>query len=921
MSDWRTAPAVVPKGSYTVKPQAAPEKSADEGFMGFANRSIMETLLSPLDMVSEARDAAIRPIQGLVFPEERMQQIDELAQQPSETILDGLSAIGTPVAPTGATAETNEQRAGELFGTTMGMLPAFFGATRQLADAGGNIIQRTASMIDEALGSNPGAMMVQETLAAGGLAAGNVLGGDIAAGTLGEEYRDFGTGMGEVLGALALPAGVSGGSAAVKAVGRASTKLPVVGPIAEAVGDVASRTVGPGSYAERTARSELAKRMGDPEQALRNLDQESELSLTPMQRTGDKGLIAYERDIAASDPNAAMRMDIVQRESLDLAQEKLKLEEFLGIDANPMVAKKTAQQYVTDAKAQLDERLNAALDNAAISIERAAPQFNESPTENSATFARVVEDTFNSVRRDTQAAWAAVPQDDAVPTANMKSAYENALIELGDAGKSNLPAAARLLDENAGGPTYGEEIDGKELFSFYSAVTQEARQLRAAGNTQGARVADALADAALKDLEAHDATSEAYKQARAMTRAMHDRFTRGPIGSLRGYAKEGGAATSPYTYLDTLLTKSGGKERENIESLIAALGDPVNSPFPDQTRSAYRAAEDYVRNSFLESLQPREATLSPDRAETFVRRHNEIFEKYPALKGVFDNTIDNVRRALDLEKEIPGAARDLERSAIGRFGDSRTDKEFDVLLSSNTPADDIRDISAVLQASDPTGAALNGFKRAAAEYLIRGSRSVSKGDLPIEGNLSSVTSQDSGKLSKLLTTNRKALEAVFSPEEMTRLDRINLELRRLDYSRSGQQTPGDIVEPDILGSILGRFFGVRAAGNTIGQSGNLGAGAIQVYGVASRFGKSIADKLTTAGAERILRDALFDEQLFRSLITPPLPESAAQQAQRYVAAWLSAMPVSVTTGDVEESDNFSDDAKIEKLIEGLGVRP
>jgi len=283
-----------------------------------------------------------------------------------------------------------------------------------------------------------------------------------------------------------------------------------------------------------------------------------------------------------------------------------------------------------------------------------------------------------------------------------------------------------------------------------------------------------------------------------------------------------------------------------------------------------------------------------------------MFDQFPNMRSLFEDTVDRVARAQAAQTDGVSDARNVrERSPEGRFSNSAVDREFSTILKSQNPEQEIRQLREVLDAQDPTGQATEGLRQSAREYMV-------KRIMAQDNTLGPVFRGTEAEA--ILTQHNRVFSDLMGPEEMAKINQVSRELRLLDQTRGYTAQPGAIVAPSMLGGIVARFVGLRAIG---GQIQSQGIGSFQQNAIISSVSRRIADKLSSAGAERLIMEAMQpgNEALLRDLLTKPQNVEQANRVARSVEAWVSTLPVSVLGGEADDAPDDGFDA----LFEGLGV--
>ena len=226
-----------------------------------------------------------------------------------------------------------------------------------------------------------------------------------------------------------------------------------------------------------------------------------------------------------------------------------------------------------------------------------------------------------------------------------------------------------------------------------------------------------------------------------------------------------------------------------------------------------------------------------------------------------------------------GAARtarlnDPRQSAGAAIVNAPVEKEFTTILQSKDPRAAAKSL-ALQAARDKTGLATKGLKAAALDHMIKGA---SKG----EGL--------SGKSIRAAMGDKRtwgALSEILSPDEMQRLGRIAGEMDKLGMADGRLPKVGGVIE-DRVNSVI-NFIGTTLGAR---QGAKLGAGtsgaALKTASAGSKRVGAILQSLTNDRAEQLLRDAVSDPDLYKSLLMPLDTAAGATQVERRLTEWLGA---------------------------------
>jgi len=877
---------------------------SDDGYIGIMNRGILGGLTAPLDAVDSLMDTINSPLDRLFLSEEGRAAT---AASPSETITDLFRSAGGAVAD--ADLDTSEMgilaQTADFVGDTLGLAP-YMGvglaavpqrvASSPTATQGVlGMAQGAANMMQRSIVAAPKSAAAAEV----GAGVGGGLFGAIFADRFGEEYRS----AGEVGGAMGLPMAPAAATAALR--GTANALRPV-----SFVGESLDRLAGTFSgdtFSRRKARETLVSSSEDFETAigrLRTMDDplyqaEGGLDLSPMERTGDVGLLNLQARLAANDPTTKSMLRARESENMSLAEELL-LTNAEGQRGNVQAARQTSADAVADQRQAIGDRVDAAVAEAHRAIERAGPLTVENKPAASAIMYRHLDAAKTEADATVKATWAEVPSE-SVGLRSTLSSYEDVVRKAGPERDAQIPALARRFLDPQSGDYYGEAQDAKRLFNLYSQLREDGSNAARAGKLTEASFANQIADAVLKDISAHEPMSELYSAARNATLAYHKTFTRGPVGAILNPAGRGETRTNEFAALDKLLNAGGpagqGQEKINLDAISRALGP--HNPEP------YRAAEDYVRISFTDAVAPgSSAALTPERGAAYLQRHNELFTRYPHLKGVFEETIDAARHADTARAHGKNDMAALDASLANRFSNSAVDAEFAAILKTPDPVSEVRGLTDVLLSQDPTGVAVEGLRQTARNHLVK----QMIGEDPARGTVLKGTAY-----ANLMRDRRNVFSELLGPDELAKMDALSGQLRSLEVGRGMSPQEGQIVKPSVLVQALSRFVTLKTASPYIRG----GPTSLTQSSAVSRLASSISDRMTSGGAERLLQEAVKpgNERILLDLMTPPQNAAQEDRLVRSISAWLSTLPVSATSS-VEEDNS---DGDIDSIFEGLGV--
>jgi len=274
------------------------------------------------------------------------------------------------------------------------------------------------------------------------------------------------------------------------------------------------------------------------------------------------------------------------------------------------------------------------------------------------------------------------------------------------------------------------------------------------------------------------------------------------------------------------------------------------------------------------------------------------------MRTLFQDTIDTVKHVDVARAHGKQQSTALDQSIAQRFSSSAVDEEFASILKTPDPATELRQLRDVLFAQDPSGVAVEGLRQAGRNHLVNNMLGFDAS----RGQVLRATRYDN-----LMQSRRGVFNELLGPQEMAKLDALSSQLKTLEVAGGMSPQRGNIVPPSILVQALTRYVALKGASGYITS----GPTALTQSSALSRFVSSLSDRMTSGGAERLLQEAVRpgNERVLFDLMTAPQNAAQADRLVRSLDAWLSTLPVTMSS-EVQEDNS---DGDIDALFEGLGV--
>jgi hypothetical protein len=415
-------------------------------------------------------------------------------------------------------------------------------------------------------------------------------------------------------------------------------------------------------------------------------------------------------------------------------------------------------------------------------------------------------------------------------------------------------------------------------------------------NENRARIANEIANAILEDLGATDdlptAVGRTINQARAFSAGLNEAFNQGPVGSVLSMMRNGGERVAPELTLPRTVGQGGTPGAVAVDSIRAATDFGNNLPEPAWA-NADPAMQDFLQGRLMDTAAPR-GQYDPRRADDFIRANRELLQRFPELQG----NIGAANMATGDAQAMASRVSDI----VTRLDDSRQSVTTAFLRA--TPGNEIaqavfktqnpvRSAAALAQAArrDATGAAVDGLKGAFLDDLIGNALLpvTAEGVRPVSGGNLVSRLQDS--------TTRGALARIFTPEELSRMDRLATAFQGLQGAREAGTL--NAVMEDAPNTAVEMVMRVIAARQGAGMGG--GMASLQTAQMASSRMQKLLMRLTNDRAQQLLRDAVTDRDLFTALMMKQITPSAQRRVENRLTEWM------LGAGAISLSDLARDD--------------
>lgn len=626
--------------------------------------------------------------------------------------------------------------------------------------------------------------------------------------------------------------------------------------------------------------------------------------LTIAERTGEPGLLALEQSVMESseestrlgDVNIAHANEVIQTSLDEIAEGALEA---------PGVSVRESQEYfaglfdvrVRIAAQRIDERL------AELGPKASREQLNRIASEE-------IDGVLAAATKHQKQLYDAIPENTAVPYSNAKAKYDLFIRQLGKPQQGDIPdIAKRFLNDNSD-EFFGSNIPPgflkdetriKDLRGLQSKLREVARNARSGDkkNLNKARIADEIANSITDDLANTRAGEEVSKQlsiAVEFSRDLNHRFSSGAMAKILGRKATGAERVPAGLTLEESIGVTGPKARESLDELYKAF----DSPEAPSSALLIDASEDFVRTNFLKDAVQR-GEFNVRAAQRFLLKNEEILNRLPNVRRQIEEAIeagDSLALIRQKQKVSLDDARVSKATMLIEKGPVETFRNISKLQPSNQITETRNLVNKM--AGDETGEALKGLKSGFIEFLYTTAR---KGKRDVQGR----SFMSGFALKEQIEKSKSAMEELFSPEELKRIEILNNDLIKLEKRIASKAAPEGIIgdKAGKVARIISQVSGARFGGMITGKIGRSGIQIPQIFSAEFR-------RMTEAGvrdpAGRLLRDAIIDEELFKEFLQSAVQKDGTElteKATRRLNIWVATV-LAEYGGVFEEPGNNQD---------------
>lgn len=692
---------------------------------------------------------------------------------------------------------------------------------------------------------------------------------------------------------------------------------------------------------EEIAAAVLQRSTSNVDDALRNLGKDTPqipgFKLTSPQRAADPGLLSLQRGIEAMDARIQGRLLDISGEQNTAIRAEIKAAANATDETTIEALQQFQQGRVDKFLEMLDLRTSQAL--TAARQRRAAAQ----PTLPREEVNRVAREELELAMREARATenelWQLVHRERDVNTRPLKEAVATLqasrrkadaagdlpqdlmkviaggedTVEIGGGGNLAADAQAFMAGRPRQGNTgFGDVETVDEILALRSRVLQEKREAvsAAAPNRRLIGALDDIGDAALTALSQGDTAD--IDAARAVSRAVNDKFTRGPIGKLLGFDVTGGGRTPDILTLEKLLATGGPAGGVNTDALLQAFvpvdatGTPEELLELAQSRIS-RTARNFLLDRFYEGAVDIDGKVNTNALGTFLRRTKPVLDRFPEIKRELTDVFKAQKLADRVARTESGLRKNLTNTRTSRAAlmlSVEPEKIVAQALQQKQPAETLKAFLTTAK-KDPTGQAVSGLRQGFFDYMLDAVELKSAVDLRTGKPVLNPRS-----FSKFISTNKRAMtqSGLFSKQQMQRFNTVG---EALDAVERSVKSPSRTVGSDTVqkGTVLFNFLESVVAGKLGAEAGAaVGASPLVTAGAAKQMLRKIVAKTfdVDEAMRSLILEAIENPDVMRTLLMREFevaPETFAPVVLRRLRGHLIGLNIPMVPPTEEEHAN------------------
>ena len=561
---------------------------------------------------------------------------------------------------------------------------------------------------------------------------------------------------------------------------------------------------------------------------------------------------------------------------------------------NPMMVEEAARIRLDMFTKRMNKRVDDAESRAGEAVARVLNKNSDDAKAASREARKILDDELEIARKTETQLWGEVDKSVPSPTKKTIEAFNSikdeispneqvmkplegfiqGLIKRRDSTLQQRPGRGFIATAQRQGFQPVVRVSAKELFRKRSVALNLARQAKATGRFNDARILNELANGMLEDL--NQVTDASANVARNFSRSLNERFNTKLIKNIRD--------AEPEVALESAIGRLGqGSDTQralNIQAMKRATESTQASQVLAETQKSF------IQSSAAKIIDSQTGQVNPRKLADLIKQNPQTLREVGLLDDV-SNISQQVRLANILQKTAKqGQAFAQQRSVAGQILDEGKKgglrNVVDNAFNSKYQAEAFRDLNnGVKRAKNPQ--AVEGLQHEIFDVLLS-KATIKGGDL--DGLISGKQLEDllnSNFGGKTLRQNLLSSKLI-TPNQMTAVEQIARKSKIFEEAIRDPARVDDIMKTgDGVLNLLARVVGSKVGANSfLGQM--MGGTTLIAQSAFSKIAQKTIEKVPALKVQGVLTKAMQDPK-FMAMLLEMSPKSPIQ-TQRRISAYL-----------------------------------
>tara|TARA_R100000406_G_scaffold51984_1_gene35344 strand:+ start:2797 stop:5568 length:2772 start_codon:yes stop_codon:yes gene_type:complete len=567
----------------------------------------------------------------------------------------------------------------------------------------------------------------------------------------------------------------------------------------------------------------------------------------------------------------------------------------LNNSTNPLVVKEAQAMRIEFTNRKLDSMVEKAQDKAVSAVSKVLTKNKDDAIKASAEARHIIDDELKIARNMEARLWDEVDKGVPSPTKKTIEAFNSikdeispdeqvmkplesfvqGLIKKEDTTLSQRPGRGFMATAQRQGFKPVVRVSAKELFRKRSVALSLARQAKATGRFNDARMLNKLADGMLGDL--NQVTDPTANVARDFSRSLNEKFNTKLIRGLRD--------AEPGVFLEKAGQASDAQRAFNFQALKRATERTIDTMETGRTTETLNKLQrDFMESAAAEVIDPFTNQIKPAALSRFVDNNQLTLREVGMLDDITD-VDEKVKLATTLQDTAKKGRAFIEKKSLAAQIAKGSDDLSQVLtraFDSNYQADAFKDLARTVKRSKNPDA-IEGLRHGVFDELTKRA-TITKGDL--EGLISG------NKLEQILndTVGNKTLRqnlldtGLITPEQSANLTKIAKKAKVFEDAATDKRKLNTIITTgDGVINLLARWSGSQLGAKTVAGQG----APLMMAGAGSKAMQRILEKVPALKVQGVLTKAIQDPK-FMAYLLQKSPKPQKQLETRINAYLLQA---------------------------------